>query len=75
MPEVFYAESATIIEFLFKVYGKYKFLEFCRKLKDSPANQNWELALQEVYEFNNLSELNKAWMDFLISLSFVKDAS
>lgn len=65
MPDVFYAESASVIEFLISVYGKDKFVEFCRRLRDLRGDQGWEVALADVYKFKDISELNARWMNFL----------
>lgn len=70
MPDIFYAEAASIIEFLLRTYGKDKFVEFCRKLRDLRSDQKWEVALKQVYKFDSVEDLNKAWMQFLYSLTF-----
>ena len=62
MPGVFYAEAASVIEFLLQKYGKEKFVDYCRKLRD---NKNWELSLKEIYDFKDLSEMNEKWVAFL----------
>jgi hypothetical protein len=63
MPEIFYAESASVIEFLLQKYGKEKFVDYCRKLRD---NKNWERSLREVYKFKDLTEMNEKWLEFLL---------
>ncbi len=63
MPGVFYAESASVVEFLLQKYGKEKFVDYCRKLRD---NKNWELSLKEVYKFRDLSDMNEKWVEFLL---------
>ena len=63
MPGVFYAESASVIEFLLQKYGREKFVDYCRKLRD---NKNWELSLKEVYRFKDLSDMNDKWLEFLL---------
>ncbi|MDP3791100.1 MAG: peptidase MA family metallohydrolase [Candidatus Omnitrophota bacterium] len=62
MPGVFYAEAASVIEFLLEKYGKEKFVDYCRVLRD---NKNWEAALKTVYGFKDLSEMNDGWLKFL----------
>ena len=64
-PGIFYAESASIIEFLVRTYGKDMFVDFCRKLKQLREDQSWEVALRDVYRFKNFSEMNDAWVKFL----------
>jgi hypothetical protein len=66
MPGVFYAEAASVIEFLLQKYGKEKFVDYCRKLRD---NKNWELSLKEVYQFKDLSDMNEKWLEFLLQES------
>jgi len=63
MQDVFYAESASVVQFLLKEYGNEKFVDYCRKLRD---NRNWKVSLIEVYGFKNLSEMNEKWIDFLL---------
>jgi hypothetical protein len=65
MPDVFYAEAASIVEFLITTYGKDKFFEFCGKLKDLRFDQGWFDAVAETYHFRNLGDMNKKWMDWL----------
>ncbi|MDO8536204.1 MAG: peptidase MA family metallohydrolase [Candidatus Omnitrophota bacterium] len=62
MPGVFYAEAASVIEFFLEKYGKEKFVDYCRDLRD---NKNWRTSLAKVYGFKDLSEMNKKWMEFL----------
>jgi hypothetical protein len=62
MPNIFYAESVSIVDFLFKKYGQDKFIDFCRLLRDK---KDWRLALKIVYGFNGLSEMNDEWVKFL----------
>ncbi|MFA6350228.1 MAG: peptidase MA family metallohydrolase [Candidatus Omnitrophota bacterium] len=65
MPEIFYAESASIIEFLVHKEGKEKFLEFCRHLRQLRRDQQWTDALYDVYGFRSLSEMDVKWQEFL----------
>lgn len=61
MPSIFYAQASSIIEFLFKQYGRDKFVDFCRVLRDK---KDWKFALRSVYGFKSLSEMNDAWVGF-----------
>lgn len=63
-PEAFYAEAASLIEFLFHEYGQERFVEYCRRLRDQ---QDWEDALTTVYGFRSLAEMNEQWVEFLKS--------
>jgi len=65
MPDIFYAESASIIEFLISVYGNEKFIDFMRRLRDLRVDQSWEVALVGAYQFRDINELNVRWMNFL----------
>jgi hypothetical protein len=65
LPDIFYAEASSIIEFLVQEYGKDKFLSFCAKIKDLKDYQNWEMALKDAYGFNNLTEMDEKWVAFL----------
>jgi len=67
MPEIFYAESSSIMQFLMTVYGKEKFLVFCRMLKAMENAGNWELALKSAYGIENIQDLNDKWVKFLKS--------
>jgi len=61
-PQVFYAQSASIITFLIRRYGKERFLDFSRKLRDGIP---WDAALLSVYGFADLSEMEAAWKEFI----------
>jgi hypothetical protein len=63
MPEVFYAESASVVQFLLQRYGQEKFVDYCRRLRD---NKDWKRALLEVYAVKSLSEMNVQWKEFLL---------
>lgn len=61
--ELFYTESASIVYYLISELGQHRFVNLCRKLGDG---KSFEVALKSVYvRFNNLEDLNKAWMDYL----------
>jgi len=60
---LFYAESASVVNFLISEYGQQRFVRFCRKLKDG-GPFSW--ALDSVYvRFKNVGDLNKAWVRYL----------
>jgi hypothetical protein len=65
MPDVFYALSASIIEFLLDSYSEDHFIRFCRSLRDLRQDQHWSRALFSVYGFNSMDEMNDAWQAFL----------
>ncbi len=59
---LFYAESASVVYYLISEMGSYRFVRFCRELKDTP----FENALSSVYSrFNNLERLNDSWIKYL----------
>jgi len=66
IPAVFYSESASVIDFLIDVYGKEKFVLFCKELRQMEQGRNWFTALKDVYYFQDLSQMNDAWMEFLL---------
>ena len=61
--ELFYAESASIVNYMIGELGEYRFRNFCDALaKDTP----FEWALHQVYSrFDTIDDLNKSWMSFL----------
>ena len=60
---LFYAESASVVNFLINEYGQQRFVRLCRKLKDG-GPFSW--ALDSVYvRFKNVDDLNKAWVKYL----------
>jgi hypothetical protein len=70
MPGVFYAEAAALIEFLLEKYGREKFVDYCRKLRD---NNSWQSALKDIYKFKDLSEMNDKWIRFLLEKNITRD--
>ena len=65
MPDLFYYESASVIDFLLEVYGKEKFFAFCNALKELPEYEDWRKALFSVYGFDSIKQLNSEWVAFL----------
>ena len=61
-PEAFYAEAASVMEFLFRQYGREKFVDYCRRLRDK---EPWDASLTRVYGFQTLAEMNDRWVEFL----------
>ena len=60
---LFYAESASIVNFLISEYGKTKFVHFCRKLKEGAS---FEKALAKVYvNIKDLERLNTKWVEYV----------
>ncbi|MDD2752678.1 MAG: peptidase MA family metallohydrolase [Candidatus Omnitrophica bacterium] len=63
MPNVFYAEAVSVIDFLLKNFGNDKFIEFCRTLRDS---KDWKMSLGKVYGFKNFDDMNAQWVQYLL---------
>ena len=61
--DLFYSQSASIIDFLLNRFGRNKFVDFCRQLRDK---ENWEEALKTTYGFGSLEELEKDWIGKLL---------
>lgn len=61
--DLFYAESASIVYFLLTEHGKYRFVNFCKKLKDGDS---FLKAFREAYiRFKSIEHLNDAWVSYL----------
>lgn len=58
MPFIFYSQSASTVDFLLRNYGRKKFVDFCRQLRDE---ENWEEALKSVYNLKDLKQLEELW--------------
>jgi len=60
---LFYAESASVVNFLVNEYGKQRFVRLCRKLKKG-GPFSW--AVDSIYvRFKKISDLNNAWVKYL----------
>jgi len=59
IPFIFYNESASLVDFLLRRYGRSKFVDFCRSLRDQP---DWQQSLKGVYKLKGLDELEKNWV-------------
>lgn len=61
--ELFYSESASIVNFMITQLGEGHFYQLCRELK---GNISFEDALAKVYiNIGSLDDLNKKWVEFL----------
>lgn len=61
--DLYYAESASVVNFMISEYGVNRFSRFCRKLKDGKP---FAWALDSVYvRFKTVNKLNKAWVRFI----------
>ena len=64
LPMVFYAEATSVVDFMLKKYGKEKFVDFCRRIRD---NTYWFDALKSVYGFKDLAQMNEEWINFSVN--------
>ncbi|MFH1678114.1 MAG: peptidase MA family metallohydrolase [Candidatus Omnitrophota bacterium] len=62
-PQLFYSQSASMIIFLMRNYGKERFLDFSRKIRDGIA---WKKALFDIYHFKDTDEMEEAWKSFML---------
>ncbi|MFC1804962.1 peptidase MA family metallohydrolase [Candidatus Omnitrophota bacterium] len=60
--DLFYAEAASIVDFMISKFGKDKFVYFCQNLRDKP---DLEWALSSAYGFRDAEELGEAWQEYL----------
>lgn len=63
-PQVFYAEAASLVVFLLEQYGRDKFLEFSRRLRDGIS---WQEALVSTYRFVDLNDMQEKWKEFMVN--------
>ncbi|MCA9398418.1 MAG: hypothetical protein KC618_01630 [Candidatus Omnitrophica bacterium] len=57
--DLFYAESASVVNYLISEQGEYRFVNFCRKLQEGV---DFLKALDTIYgRFNGIEGLNRAW--------------
>jgi len=60
---LFYAESASIVNYMISELGEQRFVRFCRKLNDG---DKFERALESIYvRFKDVEKLNQAWVNYL----------
>jgi hypothetical protein len=61
--QLYYAESASVVSFLFTEHGDQRFRRFCEMLGE---HRSFEQALAAVYSrIQSIDDLNKAWKKFL----------
>ena len=65
LPEIFYTQSASIIDYLLTKFGKDSFVQFCKRLRNG---QTFDGAISSVYHFSDLKKLNEAWLEYVKSL-------
>lgn len=62
LPTIFYAQAASVVNFLLKSYGKNGFLDFSREIRDG---EDWQEALRKIYGFKDIFAMEKAWTAYL----------
>ncbi len=61
--ELFYAEAASIVYFMITELGDYRFVNFCRQLKEGCRMDD---AIHRAYaRFENMNDLNDVWVKYL----------
>ena len=58
-PVVFYSQSASLVDFILSRFGRSRFVDFCRRLRDEDS---WEASLKSEYKFEDLEELERLWI-------------
>lgn len=65
VPEVFYAQSASIVDFLLSNFEKKYFVKLCKSLR---SGRSLSSALKDAYHFRDFKELSDAWLEYLKNL-------
>ena len=61
--ELFYTEAASIVYYMITELGDYRFVNFCRQLKEGSRMDD---AIHRAYaRFENMDDLNNAWVKYL----------
>lgn len=60
IPEIFYIEAVSLVNYLIEEFGRDDFVRFCRRLRDG---ERIEEAIRRIYRFQNILELNEAWVE------------
>ncbi|MFH1398143.1 MAG: peptidase MA family metallohydrolase [Candidatus Omnitrophota bacterium] len=59
---LFYAQSASLIEYLVKEFSRDRFVIFCQDLRDK---KDFQKAMSSNYPFSNIQELEEGWKKYL----------
>ena len=62
-PPAFYAQAASLVAYLIEYFGRDKFLDFSRQLRDGIK---WQEALKSVYGFINLEDMEAKWKEYML---------
>jgi hypothetical protein len=61
--QLFYAEAASVVNYMINELGEYRFVKLCRELR---AGKGFMEAVESSYvRFSDLEDLNRAWINYL----------
>jgi len=63
VPKVFYSEAASLVIFLLEGFGKEKFLDFSRRLRDDKTG--WLETLLDTYRFSDIEDFEAQWQAYI----------
>jgi len=58
-PLILYSQGSSIVSFLLEEFGRRRFVSFCRRIRDE---ESWREAIKKVYKFEDLNQLEEAWV-------------
>lgn len=61
-PVLYYAQAASVVDYLLSKFDKEKFIKLCKYLKEG---KRFIAALDSAYSFEDLNELDKAWLEYI----------
>ena len=64
--ELFYAQSASIVGYMIRKHGSYRFTLFCRQLRDGKA-LNEALSFTYPGTCRNVEKLERLWCEYILS--------
>jgi hypothetical protein len=67
---VHYCYSVSLVHYLWHNFGREKFQKFCKVIREDGYSA--EESLFKVYRFKDIDELNKKWVDYLLSKEKMK---
>ncbi|MCR4336430.1 MAG: peptidase MA family metallohydrolase [Candidatus Omnitrophica bacterium] len=60
---LYYTEAASLVYYMIVEFGKYRFNDLCRKLKNGDPFE--DAVLKTYRRFQSMEELNEAWMEYV----------
>lgn len=67
VPGIFYPASASLVIFILEDYGRNRFVEFCRELRDGNTFYG---AMKKVYDIRDAEDLNEKFLKYLNGKSY-----